>query len=109
MIGITFKRNNRNYRVPSYVTMGLHSDHNKLVFEGDEYLSAVERISKNKIYEFEISEFVEPSDKINTFNNEEESDTEFRNELESDEMVWQRKLATFKRLEKILKDEGVIK
>lgn len=108
MIGLKINKNDYEFRIPDYLVFHLDSIRQKLVVEGTGYLFSFLKANENIEYEILIADFAEPSEKISSNNDVADIDTELEKTLRNEEWMLQKKLEEFKRLEKILKEEGII-
>lgn len=108
MIGLKINKNDYEFRIPDYLVFHLDSKQHKFVVEGTGYLFSFLKADKNIEYEILIADFAEPSEKISSNNDVADIDTELEKMMRSEEWILQKKLEEFKRLEKILKEEGII-
>ncbi|EEI90514.1 hypothetical protein HMPREF0765_3830 [Sphingobacterium spiritivorum ATCC 33300] len=108
MIGIVNYEKGREYRNPETVILNLLLDQKRFLIEGGGYIYASKRIKEGIEYEFIVAEFDEPSERITKENDFAERDADFEDSLFSEESQWQYKLQEFRRLEAILKEEGII-
>lgn len=105
MIGIKTNWKKQEYRIPETILLSLNQD--VLSFQS-EYLS-IWKIAKVGIeFELIVSDFDEPSDRSSENHNGSYVDLDYHHLVHSEEWEWQKKLEEFRRLETILKKEGII-
>ena len=108
MIGLKSKIKDRDYRIPEFVALGLILNNERFLLQSTGYIYSSKRIQEGIEYEFVVAEFDEPTEKITIENNFAEKDTDFEAVLFSEENQWRGKKEEFRRLEAILKEEGII-
>lgn len=104
MIGLVTQKEGREYRIPHFVILSLISDQQRFLMEGAGYIFLSQRIKEGIEYEFIISEFEEPSEQISAL----ELDPGFEEILFNEENQWKLKLQSYRKLEAILKERGLI-
>jgi hypothetical protein len=107
MVGLVTHRAGREYRIPTYVIISLVNQE-RFSLEGTGHIFSFRNIKDDLEYEFVISEFEQPSEQISEENDFSERDYEFEEAYFSEKAQWEYKLQTFRRLETILKEKGII-
>ncbi len=108
MTGLFTLRNGREYRIPGPVILSLVNSRNEFILEDSGYICSYQKIKEGITYEFTITEFEEPTEMLSQYNDFSEIDPEYIKMIEDEELQWQYKLQQFRRLEAILKEEGII-
>lgn len=108
MIGLITTRGGQEYRIPEFVILNLILDQKRFHLEAAGYIYSSQKLTEGIEYEFVVSEFYEASELNPTGPDSKEIDAEFEKVYYSEESQWQNKLQNFRRLEAILKQEGLI-
>ncbi|WP_140937648.1 hypothetical protein [Sphingobacterium lumbrici] len=105
MFGIKTNWEKKDYRIPETIVFHLDQD----VFSlQSEYLS-IWKLSKVGIeLDLIVSDFDNPSNKLSDNLEGAYIDLDYKNLVHSEEWEWEKKLEEFRRLEVILKKEGII-
>ena len=105
MIGITTKWKGRNYRIPGDIILSLNQ--NVLILQS-EYLSLWKIAKVGTEFKFAVSHFNKPTDLVSENPHFTDVDLEYQKLVEDESWQLQMRLEEFRRLEAILKREGVI-
>lgn len=105
MFGIKTNWKEKDYRIPENVVFHLNQE---VLSLQSEYL-CIWKLSKVGVeFDLVVSDFENPSDKLSDNLEGEYIDLDYQNLVDSEEREWQIKLEEFRRLEIILKKEGII-
>ncbi|WP_333625760.1 hypothetical protein [Sphingobacterium siyangense] len=105
MIGITTKWKDRNYRIPADIILSLNQ--NVLTLQS-EYISLWKIAEVGTEFKFTISHFNKPTGLVSKNPHLTYVDLEYQKLVEDESWQLQMRLEEFRRLEAILKSEGVI-
>lgn len=103
MIGIETIWKSREYKIPTTMLLSLNQE--TLILQS-EYLSVFKIAEIGTEFTFSISDFDMPIDNI--IKNPNFSDLEYQKLIQNEEWQMQKRLEEFRRLEAILKEEGII-
>ena len=108
MIGLKIIRNGQEFRIPNFLVLNINANQNKLVVEAGGYFFVYKRLNVGDKFEFEITDFDNPTELISNDFNHSEVDGQLVESMKEEDWDLQQDLIQFKNLEKILKEEGVI-
>lgn len=108
MIGFITNRNSHEFRIPDHLVFTINIDQQKFIVEGSGYLFSLQKLKPGFEYDFLITEFDEPSQLLSPMDDAVEIDQELVEMINDENWQLQQDLQEFRRLETILKAEGII-
>lgn len=106
MVVLVTKIKGKTYKTSGYLAFSLNK--NTFILQGNGHISSFQRTQEGIEFEFNIEEFDDGMEKNLAGNNFSEIDPEYTKLIEDEDLQWQYKLEHFRRLEAIMKEEGII-